>query len=500
MGTPRYGSDVGVIVYVDAKLRDSKRFDAKGLIAEDQRFSHLLHYWTPDTCWTNPERFDLVLTLGGDGTVLFTSWLFQRIVPPVLSFSLGSLGFLTPFRFENFREDLDVIMGGVDALGNSRRDSSGSFTSSSPSISRAFPSTASINSTGTMTPSGAHGDAGGMRVNLRMRFTCTVYRAIRGSRRTPSSNTTTPPSTRPTPSASSTRLHPAPLNASGASTPVPPTHYEAQRVEVLNELVIDRGPSPYVSSLSLFGDDHLLTVIQADGVIFSTPTGSTAYSLSAGGSLVHPDIPAILLTPICPHTLSFRPMLLHDTMALKVAVPHGSRAGAYCSFDGKGRLELRQGDYVGIEVSKYPFPVVERTVANKGGVGMEWIESVSRTLRWNTREARQKGWSTGEKPVKGSSEGYGGAPLGKRNSRVGEVDGWFAGSEGRSEEEGEHAQEGGNGEEEEDEDAEVKQDEEDFDIDFDNAAESEAGGSRSSKENDSGFGGEASPHRRSTLF
>lgn len=491
MLTPRYGSDVGVTVYVDAKLKDSKRFDAKGLVAEDQRFSHLLHYWTPDTCWANPERFDLVLTLGGDGTVLFTSWLFQRIVPPVLSFSLGSLGFLTPFRFENFREDLDVIMGGVDADGHSRRDSSGSFTSSSPSISRAFPSTASMTSTGTVTPSGTHTEAGGMRVNLRMRFTCTVYRAIRGSRRNPSSNTTTPPSTRPTPSASSAHLHPThPSNPSGATTPVPPTHYEAQRIEVLNELVIDRGPSPYVSSLSLFGDDHLLTVIQADGVIFSTPTGSTAYSLSAGGSLVHPDIPAILLTPICPHTLSFRPMLLHDTMALKVAVPHGSRAGAYCSFDGKGRLELRQGDYVGIEVSKYPFPVVERTVAREGGAaGMEWIESVSRTLRWNTREAKQKGWSTGDKPS--GDAGYSGAPMGKRNSRVGEVDEWFAGPSEPSGDDGEDLEDGGEDD---------KQEDEKFDIDFDNPPESEGGGSRSSKENDSGFGGEASPHRQNTLL
>lgn len=372
-------------------------------------------------------------------------------------------------------------MGGVDAEGLSRRDSSGSFTSSSPSITRAIP--APIGSTGTTTPIGTHTEAGGMRVNLRMRFTCTVYRAIRGSRRDNTSNIPTrPQSSRPTPSTSSAQLQAPSYNPSGATTPVPATHYEAQRIEVLNELVIDRGPSPYVSSLSLFGDDHLLTVIQADGVIFSTPTGSTAYSLSAGGSLVHPDIPAILLTPICPHTLSFRPMLLHDTMALKVAVPHGSRAGAYCSFDGKGRLELRQGDYVGIEVSKYPFPVVERMAGSsgKGGAGLEWIESVSRTLRWNTREASQKGWSSGTN----------GAPLGKRNSRVGEVEEWA----GHDDEGGERAAEA------DDMDAKHENEEEEFDIDFDNPAESEGGGSRSSKENDSGFGGESSPHRRNTLL
>lgn len=74
---------------------------------------------------------------------------------------------------------------------------------------------------------------------------------------------------------------------------------------------MDRGPSPYVSLLELFGDEHHMTTVQADGLAVSTPTGSTAYSLSAGGSLVHPEIPALLLTPICPHTLSFRVCPVH---------------------------------------------------------------------------------------------------------------------------------------------------------------------------------------------
>ncbi|GAD97016.1 NAD+ kinase Utr1, putative [Paecilomyces variotii No. 5] len=305
MSTPRYGSDAGVNVYVDAKLRNSKRFDVTGLLAKDQRYQHMLKYWTPDLCWTSPEKFDLVLTLGGDGTVLFTSWLFQRIVPPILSFSLGSLGFLTNFEFEKYKEHLNAVMGEA-----------------------------------------------GMRVNLRMRFTCTVYRADRSKGA-----------------------------AAGAVE-------EGEQFEVLNELVIDRGPSPYVSNLELYGDNELLTVVQADGCIFSTPTGSTAYSLSAGGSLIHPSIPGILLTPICPHTLSFRPMVLSDTMLLRIAVPVGSRSTAYCSFDGKGRVELRQGDYVTVEASQYPFPTVVSS-------NNEWFESVRRALRWNTRGAVQKSWNGG---------------------------------------------------------------------------------------------------------
>lgn len=323
--TPRYGSDVGVNVYVDAKLRNSRRFNARGLQSRDSRFQSMLRYWTPDLCWSTPEKFDLVLTLGGDGTVLYTSWIFQRIVPPILSFSLGSLGFLTTFQYQDFQKTLSSIMGDV-----------------------------------------------GMRVNLRMRFTCTVYRATAG------------PATHAKPNSSGPEGEAAAI--------------EGEQFEVLNELVIDRGPSPYVSNLELYGDGQLLTVIQADGCIFSTPTGSTAYSLSAGGSLVHPDIPAILLTPICPHTLSFRPMLLNDTMMLRVAVPRASRGGAWCSFDGKGRVELRPGDAVTIAASQYPFPTV---LSND----MEWFDSIGRTLRWNTRGATQKAWGGKEGDAEGGAEG-----------------------------------------------------------------------------------------------
>ncbi|KXG45900.1 ATP-NAD kinase, PpnK-type, alpha/beta [Penicillium griseofulvum] len=306
LSTSRYGSELGINVYVDAKLRNSKRFDAPGLLQKDPMFAQMLHFWTPDLCWTSPDKFDLVLTLGGDGTVLFTSWLFQRVVPPVLCFSLGSLGFLTNFEFADYKSQLNAVMGEV-----------------------------------------------GMRVNLRMRFTCTVYRKDRSK---------------------------------GAEVDAVE---EGEQFEVLNELVIDRGPSPYVSNLELYADDELLTVVQADGCIFSTPTGSTAYSLSAGGSLMHPSIPGILLTPICPHTLSFRPMVLSDSHLLRIAVPKSSRSTAYCSFDGKGRVELRQGDYVTVEASQYPFPTV---VANNN----EWFTSVQRALRWNTRGAVQKGWDGGD--------------------------------------------------------------------------------------------------------
>ncbi|KAJ3034918.1 hypothetical protein HDV00_004528 [Rhizophlyctis rosea] len=139
----------------------------------------------------------------------------------------------------------------------------------------------------------------------------------------------------------------------GSSKPV-----AAETFQILNDMVVDRGPSAYMSQLELFVDDRHLTTVQADGLVLSTPTGSTAYSLSAGGSLVHPEVPSFLVTPICPHTLSFRPMLLPDSIELKIQVPADSRNTAWASFDGRHRIELKQGDYITVGLSRWPMPTV----------------------------------------------------------------------------------------------------------------------------------------------
>lgn len=87
---------------------------------------------------------------------------------------------------------------------------------------------------------------------------------------------------------------------------------------VLNEVVVDRGPSPYLSNIDLFLDGKHITSVQGDGLIVSTPTGSTAYAVAAGASMIHPSVPAIMVTPICPHSLSFRPIVVPAGVELKV--------------------------------------------------------------------------------------------------------------------------------------------------------------------------------------
>lgn len=284
--------EYGMTVYVDSKLKDSKRFGAEGYIKEHPEHRRQLQYWTPEMLAMEgaAELVDLVVTLGGDGTTLYVGRLFQQVVPPVISFSLGSLGFLANYRFENYREVLEQVFDDQ------------------------------------------------ISINLRMRFACSLY------------------------------------NAAGQA--------QGEPHQVVNDIVIDRGPNPWLSMLELFGDNKLLTVVQADGLILSTPTGSTAYSLSAGGALVHPEIPAMCVTPICPHTLSFRPMLLPDSMHLKVQIPNDSRSTAWVSFDGRSRIELTHGDYLTVHASQYPFPTI---CTGK----TEFIDSVSRSFHWNNTQQQK---------------------------------------------------------------------------------------------------------------
>lgn len=98
--------DAPYIVWVENIFEHNEIFDAKSLVAEEPSREGRLKFWNTEAARKHPHAFDFVITLGGDGTVLYASWLFQRVVPPVLSFALGSLGFLTKFDFEQYHETL----------------------------------------------------------------------------------------------------------------------------------------------------------------------------------------------------------------------------------------------------------------------------------------------------------------------------------------------------------------------------------------------------------
>jgi NAD+ kinase len=258
-------------VWVEDTMRDNKAFDADGLVAEDESYKARLKYWTNELCAKKPHTFEICLALGGDGTVLYSSWLFQRVVPPVMSFALGSLGFLTKFDFDNYPNILE----------------------------RAF--------------------RDGVTVSLRLRFEATVMRA----------------QCKETGDAKKQRDLIDEIIGDDSDNVT--THAPNGTHNILNDIVLDRGPNPTMSSIEVFGDEEHFTTVQADGVCVATPTGSTAYNLAAGGSLCHPDNPVILVTAIAPHTLSFRPIILPDTIVLRLGVPYDARASCWASFDGKER-------------------------------------------------------------------------------------------------------------------------------------------------------------------
>lgn len=124
------------------------------------------------------------------------------------------------------------------------------------------------------------------------------------------------------------------------------------KLKVLNDIVIDRGTSSSMVELNCFIDTSLITTVHADGLIIATPTGSTAYSMSAGGSMVHPLTPGMLMTPICPHTLSFRQMLFPDSTVLRIEVSPESRCSASVSFDGQYKEVLNHGDALIVKIEE----------------------------------------------------------------------------------------------------------------------------------------------------
>lgn len=310
--------------------------------------------WVNDMQYTDPFP-DLVVTLGGDGLLMYASSVFQGPIPPLLTISGGSLGFLTAFSEEEMTDAIKVALGMASPIGDCTSDVDddiegiaqdvqfSSFEEEQEGALQVFPPNMPsypyeplLNDA---VPRFKFGVEDFICMTIRMRLDCRV------------------------------------VSREGVVR---------ARHNVLNEVVIDRGSSPYLAALECFCDDVHLTTVQADGVIFATPSGSTAYSMAAGGSVVHPAVPCILVTPICPHVLSFRSMVFPDHVVLRCFVPDDARSTASVAFDGKHRNELQRGDSVQIQMSAYPVPTI-----NKGDHSSDWLESLKNSFNFNTRP-RQK--------------------------------------------------------------------------------------------------------------
>lgn len=119
----------------------------------------------------------------------------------------------------------------------------------------------------------------------------------------------------------------------------------------LNDVVINKGDTGRLIELEVKVDDELIHILRADGLIISTPTGSTAYALSANGPILHPSVAGIAIVPLCPHALSNRPITVsdHSTISVTLLPPHEGRI----HFDGQTRFDALGGDVVRIKRSLY---------------------------------------------------------------------------------------------------------------------------------------------------
>ncbi len=194
---------------------------------------------------------DVVIALGGDGTMLLAARVLGLTGVPLLGVNMGSLGYLTDVPLGELEDSLELLL------------------------------------------------KGDFHLDTRARVYCSVWR-------------------------------------------------EGKKIAVanaLNDLVVNMGPLPRAIDLELIMDGNSLGRFLGDGVIFATPTGSTAYNLSAGGAICHPDVPCLLVSPICPHSLGIRPLIVSKDTKLELIL-HETGEGAVLTADGQTTTLLANGDRI----------------------------------------------------------------------------------------------------------------------------------------------------------
>ncbi|KAI5276098.1 ATP-NAD kinase [Aureobasidium subglaciale] len=306
------------------------------------------------------DKIDLTSTLGGDGTILHASSLFANAqnVPPILSFSMGTLGFLGEWKFSDYKRALrEVYMSGATAgYGSSLLETE------SGAAKDVFPGWSSVRGM-SMGPSRSS------RVLLRNRLKVGIF-AEDGR----------------------------PITHADPSAPMCSTDCENNDCDVfaMNEVLLHRGRTPHLSIINIYVGGRFLTEAVADGLLISTPTGSTAYSLSSGGSIVHPLVSSLLLTPICPRSLSFRPLVLPSNTPITLRLSPKNRSDEIeLSVDGVRRergltrgMEVRVvGEEVRSEERTWGgggVPSIVRTGGSNGADGHDhWVGGLNGLLKFN---------------------------------------------------------------------------------------------------------------------
>jgi NAD+ kinase len=217
-------------------------------------------------------RADLIVVLGGDGTLLGIARMIGKRETPILGINLGGLGFLTEANMGEAKQALERVVDGE------------------------------------------------YETDRRITLEAEVCRSARGGRK----------------------------------------QAAAQHFRALNDVVLNKGPLGRMMQLEVFANGEPFCTYRSDGLIISTPTGSTAYALSAGGPIVFPSLGVILLAPICPHTLSNRPVVLPDSFEIEVHV-QVSDHDAMLTIDGQESAQLTAADQVRIRRGRYAVVLIRST-------------------------------------------------------------------------------------------------------------------------------------------
>lgn len=205
------------------------------------------------------KNLDMVITLGGDGTILRSARKLARYDIPILGVNLGNLGFLSSVEMSEFNNALEQICNGQ------------------------------------------------YYIEERTMLKCTT---------------------------------------------------NEKSFELLNDAVISKGTLSRIVKYDIFVDNSFYTTFTADGVIISTPTGSTAYSLSAGGPIIYPTLDLIIITPICSHSLGIRTIVLESKSKVTVKIRKAYES-IFLTVDGQDSLKIDTEDYVNIESSKYKCKLIK---------------------------------------------------------------------------------------------------------------------------------------------
>ncbi|HEX2768632.1 MAG TPA: NAD(+)/NADH kinase [Geobacteraceae bacterium] len=230
-----------------------------------------------------PDETDMVVVLGGDGTLISVARLMGDRQLPILGVNLGSLGFLTEITLDELCTSLDRCL------------------------------------------------KGDYSVSERMMLRASVIR----------------------------------------------NGEELEEKQVLNDVVINKGVLARIIDLETTVNDEYLTTFKVDGLIISTPTGSTGYSLSANGPIVHPELECLVITPICPHTLTNRPIVMASDAVITVGLKCVNEA-VFLTLDGQVGVELKCGDVIRIRKSEHRTQLINSSSKN-------YFEILRTKLKWGER-------------------------------------------------------------------------------------------------------------------